>query len=248
MQSVRRGARVSVLLLLALLMGSARAQEPKRPLRVLFIGNSLTFTNDLPAIVQALADSAHERHLTYHTVAFSGYNLKDHWRHRAAQRAIARGHWDVVVLQQGPSAQAESRAALLAYARRYAALIRRIGAKPAIYMVWPALSRARDFDRVSESYRMAAEAVGGMLLPAGEAWRAAWRRDADLPLYGPDTFHPSATGSYLAALVIFARLYERSPVGLAARLSPQGEASPIRLPPEKAALLQAAAAEAITRF
>ena len=43
----------------------------------------------------------------------------------------------------------------------------------------------------------------GLLLPAGDAWRAAWAADARLPLYGPDGFHPSPMGTYLAALVIY---------------------------------------------
>ena len=57
-----------------------------------------------------------------------------------------------------------------------------------------------------------------MFIPAGEAWRAAWRVDPGLPLYDGDQFHPSPLGSYAAALSIFAELYRQSPVGLPARL------------------------------
>jgi len=57
-------------------------------------------------------------------------------------------------------------------------------------------------------------------LPAGEAWRAAWRRDSTLALYGPDAFHPSILGTYVAALVIYGGLTGRSPLGLPARLQP----------------------------
>ena len=32
-------------------------------------------------------------------------------------------------------------------------------------------------------------------------------------LYGPDGFHPSRLGTYLAALVIYARLFKDSPIG-----------------------------------
>jgi hypothetical protein len=53
------------------------------------------------------------------------------------------------------------------------------------------------------SCREAAQAVGGLCLPAGEAWRAAWAVDPTLALYGPDGFHPSAMGTYLAALVVY---------------------------------------------
>ena len=46
-------------------------------------------------------------------------------------------------------------------------------------------------------------AVGGLFFPAGEAWRTAWASDPQLPLYGPDGYHPSELGTYLAALVVY---------------------------------------------
>src|SRR5581483_7906932 len=88
--------------------------------RVLFIGNSLTAANDLPAVLQQLAVAAH-RPLTCRAVAFGGYSLEDHWNHGEARRAIAEGGWSFVVLQQGPSALPESRVLLVEYARRFAA-------------------------------------------------------------------------------------------------------------------------------
>jgi hypothetical protein len=103
-------------------------------------------------------------------------------------------------------------------------------------MVWPSTERFSDFDRVSESYRLAAEAIGGQLYPAGDAWRAAWRRNPELGLYGGDGFHPSTLGTYTAALTIVAVVYNRSPVGLPT----------LGIGTATAALLQESAAEAIS--
>ena len=69
------------------------------PTRILFIGNSLTYSNDLPAMVCAMARSA-GRQATCESVAKPDYGLEEHWNEREAREAIARG-WDVVVLQQG---------------------------------------------------------------------------------------------------------------------------------------------------
>jgi len=203
--------------------------------RVLLVGNSLTTANDLPAMVQSLSTGAGARRLECHAVAFPNYSLEDHWNRGDAARTIAGGGWSAVVLQQGPSALRESRLLLVDYARRFDAIIRRAGARTALYMVWPAAGRRGDFDAVSASYAAAAGAVGGLLLPVGEAWRAAWRREPQLALYGADGFHPSQEGSYLAAIVIYAGLTERSPVGL----------PPLGLLPARAALLQRAAADAM---
>ncbi|HVX88834.1 MAG TPA: hypothetical protein VG940_07910, partial [Gemmatimonadales bacterium] len=44
-------------------------------------------------------------------------------------------------------------------------------------------------------------------------WINAWAKDPDLALYGPDNFHPSPLGTYLAALAVYSGLTGRSPVG-----------------------------------
>ena len=117
---------------------------------------------------------------------------------------------------------------------------------PARNEVWPSASRREDFDRAIESYALAAQDVNGKLLPVAAAWLAAWRRDSELALYSPDGLHPSAAGSYLAALVMYGALFERSPVGLPAKVR---VASGVErgVTPEAAAVLQAAAAEVLGR-
>ena len=204
--------------------------------RILFVGNSLTYGNDLPEKVCALAAAA-GRQAVCESIARPDFSLEDHWNAKEAQKAIARG-WDVVVLQQGPSALPESRVLLVEYVKRFDAEIRKAGGRTALYMVWPSRSRAGDFDGVVQSYTAAASAVGGLLLPAGDAWRAAWRLDASLPLYAADGFHPSPMGTYLAALVIHRQVF--------------GEPAPVRpafaANDRQAALLQRAAEEAVARL
>lgn len=69
--------------------------------RILFIGNSLTYVNDVPGILQALADSAGGKRLAVETVAFPNYALIDHWLDGSGQREIDKRGWAYVVLQQG---------------------------------------------------------------------------------------------------------------------------------------------------
>lgn len=227
----------------------ARAQSGAESLKVLFIGNSLTAANDLPAMLAGLARSGRQRPLVWKAVLQPGASLEDQWKGGDARRAISSERWDVVVLQQGPSALPESRELLRRDAALFAAEIRAAGARPALYMVWPSRSRAADFDGVSFSYRMAARDVRGLLFPVGEAWRAAWKRDPRTDLYSSDGLHPTVGGSYLAALVMYEALYGQTPLGLPERLTDKTGTSPlVDLPPAQARLLQEAAAEANRRF
>ena len=234
--------RGSVLCLL-LLVSCGSDNEPPPPfsgaqLRVLFIGNSLTMDNDLPGMTAALAASTDAPPLVVGRMLRGGFSLGDHWAEGAAADMIRSGHWNVVVLQQGPSALPESQADLLLNTRKFADLAGQYGARVALLMVWPELGRPAARDSVRTSYSNAAAAVGGILVPAGEAWRAAWRRDTALELYSGDGFHPALMGSYLAALSLFEQLYGRSPVGVTGGAVDAG----------KVALLQAAAAEADADF
>ena len=199
------------LLAVVLLAGAAACQDSGAPtmtpppvsLRVLFIGNSLTYVNDLPGTLAGLARSGGDT-IRVEMVTRPNYALIDHLtEHSGAEEAIARGGWDVVVLQQGPTSLPVNRDSLILWTRMFDPLIRAVGARPALYMVWPAADRLQDFDAVRTSFRMAAESVDGIFLPAGMAWVAAWQRNTTLHLYGSDGFHPSPLGTYLAALTIY---------------------------------------------
>ncbi|HEY0512069.1 MAG TPA: SGNH/GDSL hydrolase family protein [Thermoanaerobaculia bacterium] len=209
---------------------------------VLFIGNSLTYGHDLPLIVQALARAAGE---DFHaeSVTYGGFSLDDQWSAGTALRAIASRRWNHVVLQHGPSTLPESRVELRRSAQRFAPRIRKADARPALYMVWPEHERFAYFDAVRDSYSLAAADIDGTFIPAGEAWRAAWRRDPDAPLYGYDGFHPSVAGAYAAALSIYGMLCGRAPQGLPARLELAGGGA-VQIPQALATLLQDAATEA----
>ena len=228
--------------------GAARASAPAAPggpgLHVLFVGNSLTYVNDLPGIVEALADANGDA-IETRTVAFPDYSLEDHWNDGTAGASIAKGGWSVVVLQQGPSALPDSRVLLLDYARRFAALIRAAGAAPAFYAAWPTADRTFDYAASAESYRLAADSTGGMLFPVSSAWSLVLTRDPTIGLYAVDGLHATPSGSYLAALVIYSRLFGRSPVGLPASLRLRSGAS-IVVPVATAPVLQRAAADALS--
>jgi hypothetical protein len=170
-------------------------------IRILFVGNSLTFANDLPAKVAELARATGED-VQCEMVALPDFSLEDHWQKGDAVRAIRRGGWTYVVLQQGPSALPESRVLLIDYVKKFDAEIRKVRAKTALFTVWPTLQRRADFPRVVESYALAARAVGGVLLPVGDEFRVLMKRDPRADLYGIDGFHPSAAGTALAARII----------------------------------------------
>lgn len=182
--------------------------------RVLFLGNSLTYTNRLPQMVDSLA-AASGISLRSTQIASPSYALIDHWNVGSTRAAVRDGHFDYVIMQQGPSSLPENRDSLRIWTALWDPEIRAAGGRPGLYAVWPDRSRLFAFGDVSESYRLAAEDVGGLFFPVGDTWLETWELDPNAPLYGRDQFHPTPTGTYVAAVVILSVLTNRSATSLA---------------------------------
>ncbi len=209
-------------------------------IRVLFIGNSLTYYNDLGEMLVQVAKSGGDNEIRSATVAFPDYALVDHIADGTATRALRENTWEFVVLQQGPSSLPENQVLLADGAKAFDQHIRNAGATPVLFMVWPQSNRARDFPAVLTSYRNAAAEVGGLFAPVGDAWTAAWELDPSVSLY-LDGLHANPSGTYLAALVILHQLRGTDPRSLPRRIP--------GYPASKATveLLQRAAERAVAR-
>jgi hypothetical protein len=233
---------VSIIAAAGCLRNEAVGPGPGAAARVLFIGNSYTYSADVPGIVQALGDAVGDS-IYVETVAGPNMALIDHWHDGAALAAVRRGGWDFVVLQQGPSSVEVNRDTLRLGTQLFATEIAKIGGRPALFSAWPQQSRPQDFTRAIESYRLAAADVNGVFLPVASAWLAAWQRLPSVELYS-DGLHPSVEGAYLAALVIYSSLRGTSP-----RLLPLGAelrtGATVELVPETASVLKSAAAEVL---
>lgn len=196
----------TVLLAGCLLNTAPTPNIPEADRRVLFIGNSLTYTNDMPRMVKHLADAT-GKSFAYGVVAQPNFSLEEHWATGIASVILAQAA-DIVVMQQGPSSVPANQAHLKYWTEQMALPIRASGGTPALLMVWPATDRLFAFDAVRDSYYHAAAAVDGLFLAAGEAWRAAWARDPQIPTYSSDGFHPSAIGSMAVALTVYAAVFD----------------------------------------
>lgn len=205
----KMGLRIGLLVLLV----NCSNHEPvvsvhKANFKILFIGNSLTQSNDLPGLVKEIG-ALDGITIATSQVLVDDYSLEDHWNDGIAQKQIKDGEFDFVVGQQGPSALKESQVLLIEYSKRFAQESKKKDAKFALYMVWPWLSRSFDLDNVIYSYTEASKASDAILCPAGLAWKRAWKEDNSLSLYSDDDFHPSIKGSVLAALTVYISLFDK---------------------------------------
>ncbi len=184
---------------------------------ILFVGNSLTSSNNLPGRVERMSREAGTPVSTSGLTA-NDTSLGDHWANGTAPAAIRSRSWNAVVMQQGPSTLPESRADLIASATQYAQAIRAGGGRPALLMVWPLPGQTQA--AVAASYRAAAEATNAVLIPAGDVWERVRAADPSVDLTIGDGYHPSALGSEIAAMATICALFPGSRPPAPTDLSP----------------------------
>ena len=163
--------------------------------------NSLTYTNNLPILVENVGQQKGIV-ITTSMVAKPNYGLEDHWNDGVIQNLIEKESFNYVIIQQGPSSQAYGRASLLEYGRKIAALCKINNTKMGYFMVWPSLTYYHTFEGVIKNHKDAAIANEALLFPVGEVWKTYFDNTKDLSYYGSDGFHPSLKGSEAAANVI----------------------------------------------
>src|SRR5262249_40586851 len=85
-------------LLLACAPGQAKAEAKEGPTRILFLGNSYTYVNELPQVVKQLG-AAQGHTIEVEDLSGGGATLADHWNADWERKIFAGSHWDVLVLQ-----------------------------------------------------------------------------------------------------------------------------------------------------
>ena len=215
-----RTVTILTLLLTATLVVAGCSAEPA--VRVLFVGNSYTFSNDLPGMVRDLAGAANRR-VDTGLMAPGGWWWRDHAASKKTLNAIAEGDWDFVVLQEQsmvPALPDMARQVSRPAAVNLAVAAIENGARPVLFLTWGHRDGNTEVNHagypsmqvaIANTYSEIGAAVAGEIAPVGMAWWMAREERPDINLYQPDGSHPSRDGSYLAAVVITATILNVGP-------------------------------------
>jgi len=220
--------------------------DPSEPARILLVGNSHIFMNDLPLMLSRLAVSA-GIDCECGQSAYGGYELSQHATDERTLWLIEGEPWDVVVLQERTTVLLTRLAegtepAVLALDEAIAS----VAARTLLLMMWAPYSGTvaggsvdASQEEVARSTMAVAERIGACVAPVGLAWEAVEDADSGINLWQSGREHASEAGTYLMACVLYATLWGRSPVGLGSMTG---------LSESDALTLQEVAAETVSRF
>lgn len=220
-----KGLKLTVMIIMgaaALILFSACQPESPQPGltrdppdQLLFYGDGLTSSNlGLPAHLKLLAGSADPPlEIEVRAVTSGTVRLKDHLE-SARFGVIQEESWDVVVLQEDHHwATSEE---FFEAVREFDAEIEAAGAETVLLMTWErdTVMKFLTLEEIADDHRYIARELDLKVAPAGLAWQRSMEKRPDLNLYDYDRHHPSARGTYLTACVLYAVIFEKSPVGL----------------------------------
>ena len=197
--------------------------------KALFIGNSYTYVNDLPAMTAALALSAGDT-LTYDGNTPGGHTLFNHTTNATSLSKIEQGIWDFVVLQEQsqrpafPQAQVEVEVFPFATWLDSAIHAANPCTETVFYMTWgrkngdagncqnwpPVCTYEGMDDLLRERYMQMALDNAAITSPVGAVWRYIRENNPDIELYQTDESHPSVAGTYAAACCFYTTLFRKS--------------------------------------
>ncbi len=203
----------------------AQARSTAPGVRVLFVGNSFTYVNDMPGMVDRLAAAEPGSEPLFVVSYTKGSTALSFWADDGRLRGLLHDiSWNTVVLQEQsaiPSYPASIvDADMVPPARTLSQEAAADGARTLLFMTWgyqDGNGAGDSYDamqaRLAAGYGEAASALGAGVVPVGLAWQQAHRLEPGLQLWQDDGHHPTTAGSYLGACVFYDVLTGRSPVG-----------------------------------
>ena len=186
--------------------------------KILFIGNSFTYFNDLPAMTEELLKAAgsvcRADSVTKGGAYLHEYTDPEHELNRRFAETYGGESYDFVVLQDQSFNPAGNKADFMSAVSTLAAALRAGGKRPTLlfYQTWAYRYGSEklsgtgiDYEtmrlRLKAAYEEAAARFGGRCIPVGTAFAAACTLYPDIVLYNDDAYHPTPAGTYLAALL-----------------------------------------------
>lgn len=170
-------------------------------MRTLFIGNSHTYYNDMPAIFREIcSENGIDMQVTMLTKG--GMGLDYHAENEQTRFNILFGDYDFVILQHVAHPMGEFEVMQEA-ADKIMSWVGQTSAIPCYFMTWTEENNEQFQQEMSSRYRKLGERHNCLVAPVGEKWWERIHEDPSEDLYFEDRRHASPAGSKLAAHVIF---------------------------------------------
>ena len=194
--------KTAIVLFFFIFSNKSFAFEKKDTVRVLFVGNSYVYFNDLAQMIGLITDSMDTKIICKKSTV-GGATLGQHWngaRGLQSKQIIASNKFDIVVIQDNSMWPLEHKDSLLINGGLFCNYIRAHGAKPYLYNTWAREKTPETQSRINEAYNELAKSENAVNVPVGSSFDVARKTFPSMKLFIEDGSHPSPIGTFLIAL------------------------------------------------
>lgn len=198
----------AILLISIFISSQTFAQEKKDTVRVLLVGNSYIYYNNLAQMIGLITDSLDTKIICKKST-IGAATLGQHWnseRGLKTKKIIANNKFDIVVIQDNSMWPLEHKDSLLLYGNLFCQYIRANGAKPYLYNTWAREKTPQTQSKINEAYSKLAKAQSAVNVEVGSSFDLARKTIPTMNLFHPDGSHPSAVGTFLIALTFIKKI------------------------------------------
>lgn len=202
-----------IIILFLFISVHAFATEKKDTLRVLFVGNSYVYYNNLSQMIGLITDSMSTKVICRKSTV-GGANLGEHWKGQRGLKSkelIKTKAFDIVVVQDNSMWPIQYKDSLFYYGQMFCDYIKQVGAKPFLYSTWAREKTPETQPLISEVYQTLASKTGATVVPVGDSWALARKTNPSMNLFHHDGSHPSSLGTFLIALSFIKKITGRLP-------------------------------------
>lgn len=186
-----------------------------KKLRVLFLGNSHTYYNDMPQIFKKIAEAGQDVKVEVSMQAYPGVTFAWHLKQESALRfALLHGNYDYVVMQQAAHSPCPSPEETLKDGALLIEKAKSCGVTPIITIPWAERKFPEHQETMYQTYTKLAKDNNILASPVGYIFERTTTQRPDIDLYWFDGEHCSPYGSYVNALCVYATIFNVSPEGL----------------------------------
>lgn len=237
MKNIKKKYKKIIIVMCVMLLGisfdnsvyASDAENVEKTYKILFIGNSHTYYNDMPEMFKSLAN-ADGINCEVSSITASSYKLskfadKSNEYGKQVYDALTNASWDYVVLQENREILVENVHKAEKAVKTLSSLVKNAGAKMIIYATQPNnigstftvnstslyLTDLQIEQILTRNNFKIANEYNGLVATSGTNFMRVLQDYPEISMYKSDNLHPTVAGSYLAACTIYHTVFNQSP-------------------------------------
>ena len=193
---------ILVIILYLFYLNLKMSEKKEKTIKVLFIGNSHTYMNDMPSLFSHIYEKTTGCKVNSVMLAYSARSLEWHLKEYLSLRYnILYGKYDYCIIQQRAH-PFPSEEETLKDGKKIIEICKKVNTRVVLFMTWAEKAHPENQQKMIDTYEKLAIETYSILAPIGIIWEKILKKYPEIELYYKDGAHASPYGDLLISAVL----------------------------------------------